>query len=136
MPAWLAAVLANPTVVAAVVGVLGFAWHRVTTSSAAQSSTIAHAIAGARSAMATVIATVAPGTSPDQLAVMLTRVATEHVGAVGLDPKNLSPLAAAMINAAVHEAVDTFVQPKPEADRRALASAVANLSQQPAVKAA
>lgn len=134
MPTWLAQLLSNPSVVSTVVAAFAFGWHAIVSSGAAHSSTLAHAIAGARSAMSSIVATALPGTDPAQLAAQLADVASKHLGAVGIDTTKLSPLAAAMVNAAVHELVGTFVDTHP--DRAALRAAVLSVSSQPAAKAA
>ena len=135
MPAWLLPLLANPTVVAAVVGAGAWIWHKVVTSSAAQSGTLAAAVASAKSAMGSIVSTLAPGSDPGALAAQLADVATKHLGAVGLDPSK-SPLAAALVNAAVHELVAGFVDSHPPEARPALRAAVASVATQPAVRAA
>jgi len=136
-------ILSNPSVVSLVVAGVLAGWHYVTRSAASSSSTFGHAIDAARSAAQSIVQTIAPGSSADELAAKVLNSTKALLAAAGVDTNKMSPLAAAAINAVVHDAVSSFtakgpsgfVDGKPLPPSPALHAAIVNLSQNPPARA-
>lgn len=128
------AILSNPSVVAAVCGILGWIWHRGATAATNRSAALAHALHATRSVASGLVATIAPTATPDELAAKVVQAGYALLKHAGYDPASLPPVAVAALNAAAHGAVAEFAtrattEAAPASD--ALHAALVQLSKQP-----
>lgn len=104
--------LQNPTIIATIIGALTWLGHRLWGNASDElAQRISAAVSAMRSIMSTVIATAKPDATVDWIHGQLVGVAAIQLARIGIDPKN--ELVKALVDAAVTDALRTFVQLHP-----------------------